>query len=254
MGNQGTKDWKLTAFFAIGLMLIAGLFGNAAIAADGDGEITVEWGTTALNDDEVLFAGYEGNMVQFTYTADDVNMVGGALQITIPNGWSIPEIADGDAIGLHQSVTVTVTFTVGQDEVIYRTDDPIRLTNDVEEVTHGSFSLSDTKIGFTFGTSWSNGGTLEILLGSVTTPIPSQLQEALDTDDPYTAYTFETKSKSRGGTFVRLRPSADKPDTQPRVKVGNIRGDGDNVDARELTKRVLPLHRQRHIPARNMTT
>ena len=39
MGNQGTKDWKLTAFFAIGLMLIAGLFGNAAIAADGDGEI-----------------------------------------------------------------------------------------------------------------------------------------------------------------------------------------------------------------------
>ena len=37
MGNQGTKDWKLTAFFAISLMLIAGLFGNAAIAADGDG-------------------------------------------------------------------------------------------------------------------------------------------------------------------------------------------------------------------------
>ena len=39
-------------------------------------------------------------------------MVGGALQITIPNGWSIPEIADDveeeAARGLHQSVTVTV--------------------------------------------------------------------------------------------------------------------------------------------------
>ena len=45
MGNQGTKDWKLTAFFAISLMLIAGLFGNAAIAADGDGAIEVTWGT-----------------------------------------------------------------------------------------------------------------------------------------------------------------------------------------------------------------
>ena len=34
MGNQGTKNWKLTAFFAISLMLIAGLFSNAAIAAE----------------------------------------------------------------------------------------------------------------------------------------------------------------------------------------------------------------------------
>ena len=43
MGNQGTKNWKLGAFFAVSLMLIAGLFSNAAIAGDGDGMITVEW-------------------------------------------------------------------------------------------------------------------------------------------------------------------------------------------------------------------
>ena len=43
MGNQGTTNWKLTAFFAISLMLIAGLFSNAAIAGNGDGEITVGW-------------------------------------------------------------------------------------------------------------------------------------------------------------------------------------------------------------------
>ena len=72
MGNQGTKDWKLTAFFAISLMLIAGLFGNAAIAADGDGAIAVTWGTRALsllNDTIPLPAGSEGNAVRFTYTA-----------------------------------------------------------------------------------------------------------------------------------------------------------------------------------------
>ena len=248
MGNQGTKDWKLTAFFAISLMLIAGLFGNAAIAADGDGTIDVTWGINSLNEnDPVLPAGYEGNMVQFTYTGPNTSMVGGALQITIPNGWSIPEIADGAATeaarGLHQFVTVTVNGTQ-----IYQTEDTsLTATTDAEEVTHGSFSLSDTKIGFTFGTNWSSGGILVILLGSVTTPIPSHLQEDLDTDDPYpyTAYTFETKSKSRGGTFVRLLPSAGNVDTQPLVRVGNIQGTRivyDDVDTeRELTKRVVTV-------------
>ena len=50
MGNQGTKDWKLTAFFAISLMLIAGLFSDAALAGDGDGAVVVEWvvGGTAV--------------------------------------------------------------------------------------------------------------------------------------------------------------------------------------------------------------
>ena len=42
MGNQGTKNWKLTALFAVSLMLIAGLFSNAAIA-DGEGTISVKW-------------------------------------------------------------------------------------------------------------------------------------------------------------------------------------------------------------------
>ena len=34
MGNQGMTNWKFSAFFAIALMLAAGLFGNAAIAAN----------------------------------------------------------------------------------------------------------------------------------------------------------------------------------------------------------------------------
>ena len=43
MGNQGMTNWKLTALFAISLMLIAGLFSNAAIARDGAGTVSVEW-------------------------------------------------------------------------------------------------------------------------------------------------------------------------------------------------------------------
>ena len=44
MGNQGAKNWKLSnRLFAVSLMLIAGLFTNAAIAADGDGTVSMQW-------------------------------------------------------------------------------------------------------------------------------------------------------------------------------------------------------------------
>ena len=38
MGNQGMTNWKFSAFFVIALTLIAGLFGNVAMAEDGAGE------------------------------------------------------------------------------------------------------------------------------------------------------------------------------------------------------------------------
>ena len=40
MGNQGMTNWKFSAFFAIALMLIAGLFSTTAMAASGDGVMT----------------------------------------------------------------------------------------------------------------------------------------------------------------------------------------------------------------------
>ena len=49
MGNQGMTNWKFSAFFAISLMLIAGLFSNAAIA-DGEGRITIAWGEDGGSD------------------------------------------------------------------------------------------------------------------------------------------------------------------------------------------------------------
>ena len=43
MGNQGMTNWKFSAFFAIALMLIAGMFSSTAMAVanDGHGTITV---------------------------------------------------------------------------------------------------------------------------------------------------------------------------------------------------------------------
>ena len=39
-------NWKLSALFIIGLMLVIGVFSNTAIAApnDGKGAVTVTWG------------------------------------------------------------------------------------------------------------------------------------------------------------------------------------------------------------------
>ena len=47
MGNRGMTNWKLGAFFIISLMLIAGLFSNTAIAADGDGTVVANWANRA---------------------------------------------------------------------------------------------------------------------------------------------------------------------------------------------------------------
>ena len=43
MGNQGMTNWKFSAFFAIALILVAGMFASTAIAADGDGTVACKW-------------------------------------------------------------------------------------------------------------------------------------------------------------------------------------------------------------------
>ena len=130
MGNQGAKNWKLTALFAISLMLIAGLFTNAAIARDGSGTASVTWATTPntgfdstdtdnldavfrgshtlyeylnnqggllANDigflDPPLPAGSRENQLMFSYFVD-VNMAGGQVEIRLPSGWMIQTAAE----------------------------------------------------------------------------------------------------------------------------------------------------------------
>ncbi len=240
MGNQGTKDWKLTAFFAIGLMLIAGLFGNAAIAADGDGEIAVTWGPDVLSlNGAILFAGSEGNTVQFTYTADGVNMNGGSVRIIpIPNGWKVPaekvQVKDGDnrlfLVGTPLAgIGDTLTVTAGT------TDEPVQL--DVGE-TLATTLKDQRRVTFTRdgdyitaievkldSENWDTDATaLQITFIDTTVPIPDRLVYP-DNDpamQPYAEYTFITESKTKRGSFTQLNPTSDVLDPQPRVRVGNI--------------------------------
>ena len=172
MGNQGTTNWKFTAFLAMSLMLVAGLFSNAAIAGNGDGMITVGWSTdaTAVPDDsrdsdgddtaddpsDPLAAGSTGNALKFTYTVPtDTTMAGGKLEIMIPSGWKPLKIAADDAATAdiddsahYQSVSVTVDTGDGTATPVYTTDaDSVTLaTTDALAASHGKLALSDTKI------------------------------------------------------------------------------------------------------------
>ena len=70
MGNQGTTNWKFSAFFAITLMLVAGLFSTTAMAADGDGVLTIDNIDGAAIEDVRLEAGGDPIDLVFIYTLD----------------------------------------------------------------------------------------------------------------------------------------------------------------------------------------
>ena len=104
MGNQGMTNWKLSAFFVISLMLIAGLFSNAAMAADGDGDITAAGSpdgdsfTLVTEDGFFVPVGSTNYRLRFTYTTIDtqnsnpkLDMSDGRVKIKIPTnkGWAV---------------------------------------------------------------------------------------------------------------------------------------------------------------------
>ena len=164
MGNQGTKNWKLTALFAVSLMLIAGLFSNAAIA-DGEGTITVEWavggtallstfpgvgdaaeGPTELFDPleagvpDPLPAGSEENQLRFLYRVSGTNMSRGQVRVKLPgDGWKIVrsiatdhtdyEAFTGTLVEVHQRIGTT------EPTVLYRSNKDgktLESTGDIE--------------------------------------------------------------------------------------------------------------------------
>ena len=113
-------NWKLGAFLIIALTLIASLFCDVAIAADGDGTIKVKWTDRTATLDPTstnvftnipngdpdpapgdpavvgLNAGSVRNALELTYTAEAThNMGGGLLRVTLP-GWVMGTLADAD--------------------------------------------------------------------------------------------------------------------------------------------------------------
>ena len=95
-------NWKFSAFFAIALMLIAGLFSTTAMAADGDGSMAITDPAAASDVVNNLEAGSTIPTMTFTYTGLTMSptskMDGGLLQMVIPADW-VFAAADADGIG-----------------------------------------------------------------------------------------------------------------------------------------------------------
>ena len=250
-------NWKLTAFCVIGLILIAGVFNNTAMAAanDGKGVVTVAWdyqtnltnlgipASTVNNTSASLNAGSTHNILQFTYKAweddgddnfesgEQVNMSGGRVRITFPTGWKVSknwiQVKDDDDIG------------PGTDGVVYETDGMGNLkstlfdTDEKKAKANATVTFeTDRHITVNLGSEWSSTAddagirTLIIKLCDVTAPIPSRLTENNDTtdtyNDDYVNIEFRCSSSAKNGTLTLL---SDKV----QIKVGNILGDRDLV-------------------------
>ena len=247
MGNQGMTNWKFTMFFAISLMLIAGLFTDAAIAVDGGGQITVG---SAVDTPFTapLAAGATGDAAAtlvFTYTAADdkgtedatddtpINMNKGAVKIMIPGGWTVPK-ATGDPLVQHVGVsegTTALFFTDAPEGTTTGTAPAGDVAPDDAGLKRVKLTLDGNKITaieVTLDNEWGSNRTdasrtLTITFGNVTVAIPPSLAYTDGrASTPYHSYEFTTMSKSRDGVFTRLRPTTAKSTPQPRVQVGNI--------------------------------
>ncbi|MYE87693.1 hypothetical protein F4X33_01675, partial [Candidatus Poribacteria bacterium] len=241
-------NWKLSAFFIIGLMLVIGVFSNAAMAVTNDGKGTVVVTSGFQNDlsnlaisspgaADTLRAGSTHNILQFTYTAADsngngINMSGGRVRIPIPTDWKVSKklirVSDGNDLG------------PGTNGVVYETDAMGNLNPDIfsdedkkAEANAKVTFEADRHITVNLGSEWSStnnsNGTrkLVIILADVTAPIRSSLPEDNDTGDSYADdyanIRFHYSSSARNGTLTRVSP-------QVLVKVGNILGDRDLSD------------------------
>ena len=189
MGNQGMTNWKFSAFLAIALMLIAGLFTNAAMAADGDGAVT---GTATATTLFYPAGATEGQSLEFIYTVDDANstdvdgvggvepdeltMEGGLFQLDIPRDWIVDKsiitvTEDGSVIIYRKGVDFNSNGDTADDDV---DKDPNTGDDDaVARVTINTIGDNVSSVVVNLDDAWADGSTLTILFGKVTVPNPS---------------------------------------------------------------------------------
>ncbi len=244
-------NWKLRALFVIGLMMIVGVFNNAAMTAtnDGEGEVEVEGGSRDAADDGIstvgfvpfdtntLAAGSIRNALKFTYTARDedneaINMAGGRVRIAFPSGWKVSnkfiKVTDGDLLGPGNNGVVYETGGDGNLVAAFNDDDERERVKANAKVTFEA----NRRITVTLGSNWGSGRTdedrkLEIILADIIAPIPRHLTEDNDTPDDFADdfenIQFQCSSSAANGTLSRLSDSV-------YVQVGNILGDRDLSD------------------------
>ena len=244
MGIQGMTNWKFTAFLTIALMLVAGLFSNAAMASDGQGTIvitTITPGTAAGNATTIadgtaadltttpatpavpaiVSANGNGLSLEFTYTVavptggSAINMDGGLVEIAIPSGWTVPHASVSAADG------------AANDEALFPTDSTATGATDVNKrIVLTKSGDNATKVGVKLtGDEWSvavgETASLTITLASVTTATPSSLHVPAGAH-PYREYTFRTRSMAKGGSLRSLVIADNGLNPQPRLRVGVV--------------------------------
>jgi hypothetical protein len=202
MGNQGTKIWKLGAFFIISLMLIAGLFSNDAFAAAGEGMIEVGGdinvvtadATPVFNTDGAFVpVGIKNYQLTFTYTLVEGNrhdMDDGVVRIKLPKkgGWAMTtpdRLIPAAHIGTDANrITLKAEFKSSNKEVwVFLPDNVSAEATDPLVVT----------ISFRVDATSRRGGTTSA------------------DDNDY--FVFTTSSRTKNGSFADLASS-------PEVRVG----------------------------------
>ena len=186
MGNQGMTNWKFSAFFAIVLMLVAGLFSTTAMAADGDGRIR---STTPLNAVTTRHeAGSILDTLVFSYTIADPatsQMGGGMFEMQIPEGWAFAAVDTPNAND--PAGGTTIDNGAGTDG--------------------GILSIPGaSRIRVRLGDDWSTGSierALGITLSRVVVPVPDRLTDG-NRDDRYEEDEFTSYSRTRSGRLREL--------------------------------------------------
>ena len=205
MGNQGMTNWKFSAFLAIALMLVAGLFSTTAKAADGDGTMTVTAAAVVPSGASTDITNLEADSIvtlTFSYavvgTAEQDEMDGGLIQMTIPAGW---DFAADDTAG----ITATDTGVGG--------------------VTGGTLlsGVKDKTIRIKLADDFTAAQTFTVT--NIKVPIPNRLTDG-DRSNRYEEYEFVASSRTRSGRLRELDPIVQR-EADPN-------GDGDTSDATDL--------------------
>ena len=240
MGNQGMTNWKFSAFFAIALMLVAGLFTSTAVALDGTGTVAVEWDAD-LNEaspgdaaaSNPLDAASAENTVQFTYTVPDTvpegadgadyDMSSGAFRLVIPSGFTVTKkwitISDDTTVLYDTNADGKVDTAAGEDA----DGDTADTRKRVQILPVSGDNVSSVEVSL--DATWADGGTLTIRFGNVGAPTPSRLPfryGTAATDAYYEEYQFTSYSKKKDGTLTRLKVTEANPEPQPYVRVGSV--------------------------------